>query len=86
MQVTELADAFGVKKDTFRYYTWIGLLHPLKSLKICICVWPKRKKEIPKSVLASYGITMMPVFRDLSLNFHHLQHLIKEHHHDPSRS
>jgi DNA-binding transcriptional MerR regulator len=32
MQVTELADAFGVKKDTVRYYTRIGLLLPVKSL------------------------------------------------------
>ena len=31
MQVTELADTFGVKKDTVRYYTRIGLLRPSKS-------------------------------------------------------
>ena len=33
MQVTELADTFGVKKDTVRYYTRIGLLRPSKALK-----------------------------------------------------
>jgi DNA-binding transcriptional MerR regulator len=32
MQVTELADLFDVKKDTVRYYTRIGLLHPTKSV------------------------------------------------------
>jgi DNA-binding transcriptional MerR regulator len=33
MQVTELAKTFGVKKDTVRYYTRIGLLHPSKSVE-----------------------------------------------------
>ena len=33
MKVTELAKAFGVKKDTVRYYTRIGLLRPSKSLE-----------------------------------------------------
>lgn len=32
MQVTKLADTFGIKKDTVRYYTRIGLLRPSKSL------------------------------------------------------
>lgn len=33
MQVKELAETFGVKKDTVRYYTRVGLLRPSKSFE-----------------------------------------------------
>jgi DNA-binding transcriptional MerR regulator len=69
MQVTELADAFGVNKDTVRYYTRIGLLHPIKSLSNGYKFYSAKEKARFRFILSA---------RDLGFSIDDIKQIVSE--------
>ena len=69
MKVTELSEAFGVKKDTVRYYTRIGLLRPSKSLENGYKFYSAKEQIRLKFILSA---------RDLGFSIEDIKQIISE--------
>lgn len=69
MKVTALAQAFGVKKDTVRFYTRIGLLRPLKSLENGYKFYDAKEQSRLKFILSA---------RDLGFSIEDIKQIISE--------
>ncbi len=69
MKVTQLAEAFGVKKDTIRYYTRIGLLRPSKSLENGYKFYGKKEQSRLRFILSA---------RDLGFSIEDIKQIVSE--------